>query len=123
MPPRKQIDEAALLKLIQDGVPQKQIMDHLKIKTGAQLKVAYIDALMNSGQVPALQTDRPRKSKTRKNIISVNKHGSLVIARAILDQFDFKEGDVFDLIKTTSGLSLQPAAPKPVVKLRKKANQ
>ena len=123
MPPKKKIDETALLKLIQDGVPQKQIMDQLRIKTGTQLKVAYTDALMNSGQVPALQADRPRKSKTPKNIISVNKHGSLVIAKAIVDQFDLREGDAFDLIKTKSGLSLQPAAPKPVVKLRKKANQ
>ena len=123
MPPKKKIDEATLLKLIQDGMPQKQIMDQLKIKTGTQLKVAYTDALMNSGQVPALQTDRPRRPRTRKNIISVNKQGSLVIPKAIVDQFDFKEGDVFDLFKTTSGLSLQPAAPKPVVKLRKKANQ
>ena len=122
MPPKKLIDESYLLKMVQDSVPQKEIMAHLKIKTSTQLKVAYIDALMRNGTVPAIHVDRQPKIRKRKAIVKVNKSGSLVISKPVADQFGLKEGDAFEASKTSSGLLLQPAAPKPVVKLRKKTS-
>ena len=123
MPPKKMIDEAALLKMAQDGIHQKEIMTQLGIKTSTQLKIAYINALMNRGQVPAIQMGQPRQAGQTKFIVKVNKRGSLVVPKPIVDQLGVKEGDAFDATKTKTGLALQAAAPKPVVKLRKKQNR
>ncbi len=123
MPPKKPIDEAALLKMAKDGIHSKEIMSQLGIKTGTQLKIAYINALMNSGEVPAIQTACPGKTDKGNWIIKVNKRGSLIIPKPIADQLDLQEGDTFDTTRIKTGLALQPAAPKPVVKLRKRQNR
>ena len=65
MPPKKPIDEAALLKMAKDGIHSKEIMSQLGIKTGTQLKIAYINALMNSGEVPAISNRLPPARPTR----------------------------------------------------------
>jgi AbrB family looped-hinge helix DNA binding protein len=120
MPPRKTIDDDALLKMVQDGLHQKEILTQLGLKTGTQLKLAYIGALMNSGQVPAIQSDQPRRGGKTRFAVRVNKRGSLIIPPSIADRLGLKEGDAFDAAKTKSGLALQATTPRPVVKLRKK---
>ena len=123
MPPKKPTDEAALLKMAKDGIHQKEIMSQLGIKTGTQLKIAYINALMNNGDVPAIQSAPPGKTDKSKCIIKVNKRGSLIIPKPIVDQLGLQEGDAFDTTRTKTGLDMQATAPKPVVKLRKRQNR
>lgn len=121
MPPKKQIDEAALLKMVQDGVPQEEIRTRFGFRTSTQLKVAYTNALMNAGQVPSLARAREgRGERLGPGTVTVNKRGSLVLARALVERLGLKEGDAFTVEKVRGGLSFRSRAPKPVVRLRKK---
>jgi hypothetical protein len=121
MPPKKKFDEEALLKMVLDEVPQKEIMDHFGFKTSTQLKVAYTNALMSAGRVPEIKSGRPSGPKTPKTTIIVNKRGSLIIPKNLVDHYGLKEGQTFEVERSKSGLAVKPAAPKPVTKLRKKS--
>ncbi|RLB97129.1 MAG: hypothetical protein DRH76_05600 [Deltaproteobacteria bacterium] len=121
MPPKKTIDEEALLKMVQDEVPQKEIMEHFNFKTSTQLKVAYTNALMNAGKVPEIKSDRARSGNPPKTTIVVNKRGSLIIPKSLASYYGLKEGQFFEVEKSKTGLTVRPAAPRPVTKLRKKS--
>ena len=54
MPRKKKIDHAALIKMAEDNVPQNEIMAKFGLKTSTQLKVAYANALMETGQAPEI---------------------------------------------------------------------
>ncbi len=120
MPQKKKIDDNALLKMVHDEVPQKEIMDHFGFKTSTQLKVAYTNALMSTGQVPKIKSGRARSAKSIKTIIVVNKRGSLIIPKNLVDYYGLEEGQAFDVEKSKAGLSIKPAEAKPVTRLRKK---
>ena len=48
MPKRKKIDPKGLIKMIDAGTPQAEIMEKFGIKTSTQLKVAYTNAMMET---------------------------------------------------------------------------
>jgi AbrB family looped-hinge helix DNA binding protein len=121
MPLKKKIDEEALLKMVQDEVPQKEIMERFGFKTSTQLKVAYTNALMSTGKVPEIKSGRARGAKTPKTTIVVNKRGSLIIPKPLMEHYGLKEGQTFEVEKSKSGIAVKPAAPRPVTKLRKKS--
>jgi hypothetical protein len=121
MPPKKKIDEEALLKMVQDEVPQKEIMERFGFKTSTQLKVAYTNALMSAGKVPEIKSGRGRGSKPPKTTIVVNKRGSLIIPKNLVVHCGLKEGQSFEVEKSKTGLAVKPAAPRPVTRLRKKS--
>ncbi|MFH1985375.1 MAG: hypothetical protein ABIL58_26360 [Pseudomonadota bacterium] len=110
MPKKKSIDEKALLAMVQDGVAQKAIMEKLGLKTPTQLKVAYANALMAAGTVPEIKKGRktPAKAAVSK-VATVNKRGSLVITKILVEEMGFVEGDAFAIRKTKSGISLRKA--------------
>jgi hypothetical protein len=58
MPKRKVVDHAKLIKMVQEGVPQADIMNKFGYGTSSQLKVAYANALIQSGQAPAIMGAR-----------------------------------------------------------------
>ena len=105
MAKRKKIDESALLKMIDDGVSQKEIMDKFEFKNSSQLKVAYANALMTTGKVPPLT--KGAAAKKVDTAISVNKRGSLVIPKALAEQLELGIGDTFTVRKSKAGLSLK----------------
>lgn len=107
MPPKMKVDNNVLLQMVKDKVPQNNIMAKLGFKTSTQLKVAYANALMESGQAPVLQVGRGKKAKTTNPIVTVGKRGSIVISKDLVDQFGFKEGDSFEVRKSAAGLSLK----------------
>ena len=124
IPPKKQIDEAALLKMVQDGVPQEEIRTRFGFRTSTQLKVAYTNALMNAGQVPPLaRAGEGREGGRGEDTVTVNKRGSLVLARSLVERLGLKEGDAFSVEKVRGGLSFRSRAPRPVVRLRKKTRR
>ena len=49
MPKKKKIDLEKFAKAIDSGVPNKEIMKQFGIKTTAQLKAFYFDALVSRG--------------------------------------------------------------------------
>lgn len=121
MPPQKKIDEEALLKMVQDEVPQKEIMARFGFKTSTQLKVAYTNALMSAGKVPEIKSGRGRGGKPPKTTIFVNKRGSLIIPKNLVEHYGLKEGQSFEVEKSKTGLAVRPTAPRPVTRLRKKS--
>ena len=110
MPKKKEIDTALLIKIIEDGNPQKEIMDKFGFNTSTQLKLAYINALTESGKVPAIKGGRGTVSAGGvKKEVTVNKRGSLVIPKALVEDLGFKEGETFEARKTKIGISLRKA--------------
>jgi hypothetical protein len=107
MPPKMVVDNAALIEMIKDKVPQTQIMEKFGFKTSTQLKVAYANALMETGQAPTLVSGRSKKTKAVDNQISINKRGSLIIPKDLVDSLGFEIDDAFEVRKSAAGLSLK----------------
>ena len=106
MAKRKQIDGSALVKMIKDRIPQSEIMEKFGFKNSTQLKVAYANALMELGQAPEIK----RNAKIKKSVdtkISVNARGSLIISKALVDNMGVKEGQIFEVKKTASGIQIK----------------
>ena len=105
---KKQIDSAALLEAVQSGRPAKDIMVEFGISTRIQLKSYYLDALIEAGKAQGI-TARQRKAKgtEKPNKIRVNKRGSLVIPKEIIDEMGFEIGQGFTVTTSKAGVSLK----------------
>ncbi len=108
MAKKREIDNAGLLKMVKDGVNQSEIMDHFGFKTSIQLKVAYANALMESGEAPEIKgrgrTGKPRPVKTE---VRVNARGSLILPKALVESFGIPAGEKFEVTKKGSTLQLK----------------
>ncbi len=107
MPAKKKIDGAKLIKMIESGKMQSEIMKEFKFSTSAQLKTHYADALMNTGKAPQIISGRGKTASAPSKDAMVSKRGSVVIAKAMIADMGFKEGDKFAVRKTKSGISLK----------------
>ena len=108
MAKRKQIDGEALCKMIEEGAPQSEIMEMFGFKNSTQLKVAYANALMESGGAPKIKgKGRTKKVKPVNTKVAVNGKGSLVIPKALVDDMKIKEGQIFEVKKVASGIQLK----------------
>ena len=107
MPAKKKIDGAKLLKLVESGKLQSEIMKELKLNTAAQLKAHYLDALMKAGKAPQIKSGRGKATAAPSKETMVSKRGSVVISKAMIAEMGFKEGDKFSVRKTKSGISMK----------------
>lgn len=107
MAKRKKIDETSLLKMIDEGAPQKEIMEQFGFKNSSQLKVAYANALISSGKVPGLK--KSVEAKAVDTTVSINNRGSLIIPKVLVDELGIAAGDTFTVRKSKAGLSLKKA--------------
>ena len=110
MPKRKQIDNKALLKMIKEEIPQPEILEKFGFKNSTQLKVAYANALMASGEAPEIKGKGKRRTKKVKPVntkVTVNGRGSLIIPKALIGSMKIKEGQSFEVKKTPSGIQLK----------------
>jgi hypothetical protein len=107
MPRKKQIDNPSLIQMVKDGAVQNKIMATFGFKTSTQLKVAYGNALIETGRVPALKAGRSGKTKAIDPTVTVNKRGSLTIPKHLVQLFGLLVGDAFEVRKSPAGLSLQ----------------
>ena len=108
MAKRKQIDSSALIKMIKEEKPQSEIMEKFGFKNSTQLKVAYANALMESGEAPMIKgKGRTKKAKPVNTKVAVNGRGSLIIPKALVDSMKIKEGQTFEVKKTASGIQLK----------------
>lgn len=109
MPKRKQIDEKKLLKAVEDGMISKEIMAKFDFSTLAQLKSFYLDALTAEGKVPGINFTRGRAAAPagKSNLFKVNKRGSLIVPKEMIETMGFKLGDSFSVRKTAAGISLK----------------
>jgi len=108
MPRRKQIDGKDLLRMIKEGSPQPEIMEKFGFKNSTQLKVAYANALMETGEAPEIKgKGKSKKAKPVNTKVAVNGRGSLIIPKALIDSMKIKKGQAFEVKKVPSGLQLK----------------
>ena len=107
MPAKKKIDGAKLIKMVQSGKHQSEILKEFKLSTSAQLKAHYLDALVKSGKAPEIKSGRSQAKANPSKEALVSKRGSVVIPKAMIAAMGFKEGDKFIIRKTKSGISMK----------------
>ena len=108
MPRRKQIDGKDLLRMIKEGSPQPEIMEKFGFKNSTQLKVAYANALMETGEAPEIKgKGKTKKAKPVNTKVTVNGRGSLIIPKALVDNMKIKAGQAFEVKKVASGIQLK----------------
>ncbi|MGV7222840.1 MAG: hypothetical protein ACQ9MH_15090 [Nitrospinales bacterium] len=107
MPAKKKIDYKKLLKLVESGKHQTEIMKTFKFNTATQFKNHYLNALIETGKAPDIKVGRASsKSATAKEAF-VSKRGSVVISKGLIEEMGFAEGTTFTVRKTKSGISLK----------------
>jgi len=108
MPKKKEVDAKSLIQMIESGTPQKEIMESLGFKNSSQLKIAYANALMDAGKVAEIQSGRgAAAAKEVSRVITVNKRGSLVLPRALVESLGIDQGAEFEVRPSRAGLSLR----------------
>ena len=108
MPKRKVIDNKALLKMIKEEANQSDIMEKFGFKNTTQLKVAYANALMDTGEATKIKGQgRTKKEKPVDTKVSVNGRGSLIIPKILIEDMDIKAGETFEVKKVPSGIALK----------------
>ena len=107
MPAKMKVDYKKLIKMVESGSHQKKIMKAFKFKTAAQLKNHYLSALMEAGKAPKLKSGRSPKNSEPPKEVFVNKRGSVIIPKSLVEKMEFREGNKFSVRKTKSGISLR----------------
>ena len=84
-------------------------MKEFGIKTSAQLKAKYLDAMIEKGEIPAIVTTRGpgKKAETKSKSILVNKRGSIIVPKELVEEMGFKVGNEFMVRKSKAGVSLK----------------
>ena len=107
MPAKKKVDYTKLLKLVESGKHQAEIMKVFAFKTAAQFKNHYLSALMKAGKAPEIKTSRASAKATPAKEAFVSKRGSVVISKGLIEEMGFAVGTTFTVRKTKSGISLK----------------
>ncbi|MDY6850472.1 MAG: hypothetical protein SV487_00130 [Thermodesulfobacteriota bacterium] len=108
MPKKKIVDATKLINAVNSGQTDKELMKKFGFKTRMQLKSLYLDALVEKGTVASIAGRSNRRDDASENKdIQVNKRGSLIVPRTIMEKFGFKAGELFAARKTRSGVSLR----------------
>ena len=97
MPKRKVVDHEKLIQMVQDGAPQYDIMKKFGYGTATQLKVAYANALIQSGQVPGIAGGRGtgKAAKAAAKEVKVGKRGSIIIPAEMVEELGIGADDRF----------------------------
>ena len=111
MPKRKQIDNKALIKDINDGVTQDELLKKYGFKNPISLKNAYLNALVEEQGIEGIKgAGRQKKDKPIETKITVNKRKTLTITKALIESMDIEAGEIFEVKKSTKGISLTKVA-------------
>jgi hypothetical protein len=110
MPPKKKIDPAKLVEAVQSGKPQSEVIKEFDFKSATQFKNHYLNALIKTGKAPEIKVGRASSKAAPAKDVAVNKRGSVVISKALVDEMGFGVGDKFSVRKTKSGISLKKMA-------------
>ena len=111
MPKRRIVNYKDLVKMIENGSLQPEILEKFGFKNSTQLKVAYANALMNTGGAPKIKgKGKTKKAKPVNTKVTVNGRGSLIIPKALVDSMKIKADQVFNVKKVASGIQLKKVA-------------
>ena len=105
-------DAKKLVEMVKKNVPDKEIMQELGVKTKATLKKMYYDALVETGKIKYILTERQvKKAEPKEKTITIGKRGTLTISKAVLiDKLGFKEGDKFTVARRKDSIILRKEA-------------
>ncbi|MBW2092216.1 MAG: hypothetical protein JRI34_08865 [Deltaproteobacteria bacterium] len=106
MPKKKTVDAKKLIKSVESGLPKKEIMSQFGIKTPAQLKSLYLDALVEERKIVGIKDGRLKRQRNTNQII-VNQRGSLIIPKEMVKKMGLKVGNNLKIRKTKAGISLK----------------
>ena len=110
MPRRKIVDHSKLIKMVQEGAAQAEIMKKFGYGTSTQLKVAYANALMQTGQAASIKGGRKAEAKAKKEkLVKVGKRGSIIIPAELVEEMKIGKAAKFAVRKSKAGISLKLA--------------
>jgi len=103
------VDAKKLIEMVGKGIPDKEIMNELGIKTKASLRSMYYNALVEAGKIKDIMTERKvKKAAPRQRALTVGKRGTILLSKKLLvDQLGFKEGDKFSISKRRDSIILR----------------
>ncbi|MBU2547819.1 MAG: hypothetical protein KKB20_05370 [Proteobacteria bacterium] len=105
MPKRRKVDAQKLIEAVESGRLNKDVMDTYGVGSQPQQPVkSRYRRKRGAGEAVVLET-YPLLDVELK----VNKRGSLVLPRSVIDQLGYEEGDVLVARKTKVGISLRKA--------------
>ncbi len=74
------IEVERLIEMVRKGMPDKEIMKDLGIRTKASLKKMYYDALVEAGKIKDIMTERKMKKATpRRRALKIRKRGTILL--------------------------------------------
>ena len=86
----------AILKTYSSGATLAELKQKYGIRGKGQLAAAVLDALIESGKMPALARGRAKKDIPSEFPVAVNKRGTIVLPKeAVGDAFHFSTGHAF----------------------------
>jgi hypothetical protein len=107
MPVKKKVDRTKLLKAVESGKPQAEIIKEFQFNTVTQLKTHYLDALIDAGMVHEIKTNRASEKAAIPKETFVSNLGSVAISKELIDEMGFAVDDKFTVRKTKAGISLK----------------
>lgn len=108
---RKIVDHQKLIKMVEEGAAQPDIMKKFGYGTSTQLKVAYANALIQTGQATAITGGRKADGKGKSvKEVKVGKRGSIIIPADLVAELGIGEQERFTVRKSKSGIALTKTA-------------
>jgi hypothetical protein len=107
MAKRKKVDTKDLIKSVEAGEFQADIMKKFGYKTSTQLKAAYMKALVEVGRVTPIKGGRGAGKIKKVEMISVGKRGSIIIPAEKVADLGLGSDDKFVVRKTKAGIALK----------------
>ena len=107
MPKKKAVDTKALVKMVEAGETQADIMKKFGFKTSTQLKTAYMNALIENGKITAIKGGRGKGKAAKVKLLGVGKRGSIVIPKELVDKLGVSADQKFIVRKTKAGIALK----------------
>jgi hypothetical protein len=98
MPRKKKETKSAtaILKTYSAGASLAELRAKFGIRGKSQLASAVLDALIESGKMPAIKRVRAKKPPQTEFRVAVNKRGTIVLTKdAVVDAFRCSQGQVF----------------------------
>ncbi len=89
-------NSTAILKTYSAGASLAELKDKFGISGKGQLASAVLDALIQTGKMPAITRGRAKKELPSEFKVAVNKRGTIVLPKdAVTDAFRFAQGQSF----------------------------
>ncbi len=108
MPKKKAFDAKKLIKMVKDETPQPEIMNAFGFKTAAQVKTAYLKALVDAGEIPGIVGGRGGSKKAAApKTVKIGKRGSIIVPAEMVSDLGLGSEGAFTVRKTKVGLALK----------------